>query len=324
MLVLLVALLCLLVVFVTSGLLVKYLKAVYKNYRKYCHIPGVTQFIPVSLFRIPIIAPYIFLGAFKQFPALSKKFRQYPLIRFTIGNQTLIALNSVSALKHVLLKKHKYYEKPVETYTPIKIFGENIVSLPGGDLHKLHRTIVEPIFSDKSLRNVCEVALQSTKLLLSKLHSISGNDNQCMIEVNSDMTDLTMDIIARATFGVDFYIFDEHDVNAKHTKFDTSRHTMSFYDALHIANTVGMLMKGFFPLWIQQSFVFSKVQRAIREVDQYLSELVDERTMKNDTKERNDLLTLFLQCNEVNDKQMTISEIKSDAFIFLFAGKCFS
>ena len=45
------------------------------------------------------------------------------------------------------------------------------------------------------------------------------------------------------TFGFNFGVFDETDVNAKH-KYDPDIHSMSFYDSLHVANTVGMLMKG--------------------------------------------------------------------------------
>jgi hypothetical protein len=149
---------------------------------KYRHIPGVSQPCPTLFFRVPILAPYFYRGNWRTMIELSKRFEKYPVYKATAFNETFVVLNSLEAVKHVYLKNAPNYPKPSHMYHALLMYGHNIVSAEGGELHKKHRRIVEPAFDEKHLRYLVEVSNQSTDLLLEKLAK------KKRIEVNSDFT----------------------------------------------------------------------------------------------------------------------------------------
>jgi cytochrome P450 len=243
---------------------------------------------------------------------LGQRFKQYPLFRITSYNITWIVTNNMESVKHVMLKNATNYPKPPEHYSALLLFGHNIVSASGGELHRLHRRIVEPAFDEKHLRHLVDVSNESTDLLIKKLDG-SGTKK---LEVNHDMTMVTMDIIGKSNFGTDLKIFDE-DSNAKHTQFDKKKHTESFYDALEGANTMGIAMFNFIPESLHWLPLFNPVRKHINETKSYIEELVEQRKKEEG---HLDLLSLLLQSNEHGATKLSPQEIISDAFIFLFAG----
>jgi cytochrome P450 len=281
---------------------------------KYRHIPGVNQLLPLSLIRIPFFAPYLYLNNWSTAQQLRRRFQKHGIYRVTAFTKTYITCFSIEAARHVLVKNCNNYQKPTSMYKSIDIFGKNIVSAPGGEEHRKHRRVVEPAFEEKHLRYLIEVTNESTDLLIQHL---LNKDN--IMDVNLDMIELTMDIIGKSAFGYNLNIFSDME-NAKHTVFDQSKHSMSFYDALDITNGKGLLVANFVPKVIRFLPFFKKVDQAIAETRKYIVELVQER--KGSDEPRLDLLSLLVQSNDnpTAESKLTMEEIVSDAFIFLLAG----
>ena len=78
----------------------------------YRHIPGVSQLLPFGPMKIPILAPYMYLGSYKEILALGERFSQYPVYRITSGWSTAVVLNNLEAVKHVMSKNASNYTKP--------------------------------------------------------------------------------------------------------------------------------------------------------------------------------------------------------------------
>jgi cytochrome P450 len=298
------------VAFLIAVLLVYALFLHLRHLWKYRHIPGVSQLCPTLFFRVPILAPYFYRGNWRTMIELSKRFERYPVYKATVFNETFVVLNSLEAVKHVYLKNAPNYPKPSHMYHALLMYGHNIVSAEGGELHKKHRRIVEPAFDEKHLRYLVEVSNQSTDLLLERLAK------KKRIEVNSDFTDVTMDIIGKTNFGVDLHVFDE---DAKHNKFDKTRHSKSFYDTLEVTNTLGLAFWNFVPTYLHDLPVFKAAKEAIDETRKYIEDIIEERKNSGEGKHL-DLLSLLLESNSIGDSKLTAREILSDAFIFLFAG----
>jgi cytochrome P450 len=290
----------------------QYLLKHIRQHIKFKHIPGVSQIGNFGPCYIPLWSPISYYGNYVNLYELSQRFKKFPVFRTVAGTQTTVVLNSVSALKHVYLKNAKNYVKPGEELGMLKLYGENIVTLAGGKSHMLHRNICEPVFHEKQLRNLVDVSNEATDSLIQKL--VNKADPLIKVEVNSDMVDVTLDIIGKSNFGHDLQVF----TGKKHTDFDRSKHTMSFYDALHTSSTLGILLHAIFPKSLHNVWPLSKVNQSIKEVDLYLEELIKERAKSED--KPLDLLSLLVESNEVGLEKLSTQEIKSDSFIFLIAG----
>ena len=86
-----------------------------------------------------------YTGNYKTLVELSTRFKQYPVFKVTSWKTTWIIMNSMDAVKHVMLKNAQNYPKPPDQYSALLLYGQNIVSAPGGDIHKkvtiyIHRT----------------------------------------------------------------------------------------------------------------------------------------------------------------------------------------
>jgi len=282
---------------------------------KYSHIPGVSQILPSTPFPfpIPLLAPYTYRGSYKTMLQLHERFKQYPVFRLTSGHTTFIVTNCREVTKQIMIKNAGNYPKPPEMYGPLLMYGENIVSVDGGEIHRKHRRIVEPAFQEKNLRALVDISNESTDLLLKRL------EKDRVMEVNADMTDVTMDIIGKSNFGVDLNVFHESDPNAKHTLFDKSKYKRSFYDALELTNTLGIAIWNFVPVFMRPLWIFKSGLEAVSEVQEYILDIVSQRR-ENGIEGRSDLVSLLLESNESGETKLTNQEIVSDAFIFLFAG----
>ena len=181
--------------------------------------------------------------------------------------------------------------------------------------HKKHRRIVEPAFQEKNLRELVNISNNSTDLLLKKL------EKKQRLELNSDMTDVTMDIIGKSNFGVDLNVFHESDSKAKHTLFDKTKHLKSFYDSLEVTSTLGIALHMLVPPFLHNLRLFRHPVTSIRETKQYIEELIAARSTSNN-ESRADLLSLLLEsnANDSEDHRLSNQELISDSFIFLFAG----
>lgn len=285
--------------------------------QKQKHIPGVSQLLPMMPLYIPFLAPYMYVGSYRTIVKLGQeKFGDKPLFRITLFRSTLVVLNNLEDTKHVYLKNASNYEKP-DGYDSLRIYGENIVSIPGGDVHRRHRKIVEPAFKESNLRELVDISNRSTDMLLKRCER-----NENILEVNKDLTDVTMDIIGKSAFGYNLHIFnEEEDDQLKHTLFDETKHKMSFYDALEITNMKGVAERVIVPSWLRwlPLPILKQIHTAVDEVELYLQEIIAERK-SNLNQKRVDLLSLLVNSNEQEDEKLSAREMIADAWLFMFAG----
>jgi cytochrome P450 len=282
------------------------------------HIPGVSQILPLFPIRVPLLAPYLYVGNKDTAAQLRKRFEHYGLYRVTAFTRTYVMLIDLEAVRHAIVKNVGNYPKPTKMYRAIDVYGMNIVSAPGGELHRKHRRVVEPAFAENHLRHLVEISNSSTELLIKKLErNAKESSDSLRINVYEDLNDITMDIIGKSAFGTDLNIFNESIPDAKYKLYDSSKHKMSFFQALDTTHTIGLARESFIPIWLHWLPIFNKITLSIEETKKYIEELIDQHRNGDYL----DLLSLLVKANELEGEgKLSHQEIISDAFIFLFAG----
>jgi cytochrome P450 family 3 subfamily A len=151
-----------------------------------------------------------------------------------------------------------------------------------------------------------EQSNNATQLLINRIEK--QHPSRIVIDPFNEVQDVTLDVIGKVAFGYDLGIFEKR-------LLDTSRHSMSFLDALKLTMSWGFIVQSL-PTSIQS--MFKETKTAVKEVERYMRELVDTR-MENLESEKHDLLSLLVSSNQERGG-LTDRELMSDVFIFLLAG----
>jgi cytochrome P450 len=135
------------------------------------------------------------------------------------------------------------------------------------------------------------------------------------LDVVEAMTRITLQIMGSAGFGVDLGAMNES------VSFDSTKYTMPLKDAITIASGEAVIARFQFPAWMLNLPLsrFNRIRNAIQDTDKYLSELIQDRLSSSEQKY--DLLSLLLAARSEEEKSgLSPMEVKSDSYIFLFAG----
>ncbi|KAL0489666.1 cytochrome P450 [Acrasis kona] len=279
------------------------------KYRKpYENIPGVSQLMPDFGKMIPYINPYTLKkivghGCHNSAYQLMRKLKTN-VMRVTTWTQTQIFISDAEVLKEIFLKNPENFPKPQQSYKPLLLYGDNIVN-SNFDVWRKHRNICQPAFHENHMRFLAEQTVISTNTLLN----FWGKRGDAFdIDVETDLTNITLDVIGKVNFGYNLNVFGEDT-------FDASKHKMSFKNALITTVNLGLLVKGILPEWTH--FAFPTVVTAYEETKSYIKDLIDSRL--NSSEQKYDLLSLLIEGN-IRNGELSNEDVLADSFIFLFAG----
>ncbi|KAG2392370.1 hypothetical protein C9374_012622 [Naegleria lovaniensis] len=307
--------------------------SVYNNYRHAKHIPGVWQLI-FAPFKIPIISDYVYFGSHETIQKLirEKGDPKTQTVRVSLMSRNAVIISDKNLLKELLIVKGNNFIKPIATYDAFNVFGPNILSIldANSEAWKNHHRVASGAFASKNLEYMSTVASNSVDLIRSTKWDKeieASKTRSIMIDSNSDFSDITLDVLGKAGFGLDFSIFDQ-----------VSKEGRNFRNALEIMFTKGIILRRFILPNALLSWTLpylSKwmgVTQAHQVVSKKLDEIIHERrkemihkgdsnvTSDSSSDERKDLLSILVEAN-INEKGLlNDEELKSDAFIFSLAG----
>jgi len=310
--------------------IVHYLYKHYEQVQKVKNIPGVSQLLPFSFFRIPLLAPHGYHGNSTIVAQQQLNQGSNLLFRIVNGKQINIYLSSPEDLKEVLLKSQDSFVKStVDYYKGLRLLGHNILTLVKYDDWKKHHMLCSPAFSSSHMKYLADVSVRSTDLLRSKWDKESAS----VVSLNTATVDVTLDIISKAGFNVDLGVFNKE---SEWAKIDKTKHEFTFREALEITIDSAILVKGLVPDPLQ--FLWSKTNRAVADFGKYIDELYDQKMKSLEGSDNHtasdhqlDLMSLLLTANEkeegvdeegnlVTRQKMGYEQIRSNMFIFLAAG----
>ncbi|KAH8815558.1 cytochrome P450 monooxygenase-like protein [Xylogone sp. PMI_703] len=252
---------------------------------------------------------------------------------------TYLNIAHPDALAQAALKRGEF-EKPIEVYSMIDIFGPSVVTTEG-DEWKRHRKIVGPGFSEKSNALVWKESLKQAVGLLDLWANEQGNSTDRMnVKDTAEATKLlALHVISGVGFGVK-QIWDGEDekqlgkdkVQGFNTSDLKSNHRMTFKNALHTL-LQNILLTVIFPNWVLEKSPFKShkaISQAYSECGDYFKELSEYKIKQlalgeEAEKGSMDLMKPLVEASEVpkgkpNEPWMTKQEVISNSWILLFAG----
>ncbi|KAG2372836.1 hypothetical protein C9374_013116 [Naegleria lovaniensis] len=290
--------------------------SIYHQYKQVKHIPGVWQ-LAFSPFRIPIVSEYLYFGSHNVIDKVmnEKGDPKTKTIRISMLDRNVVVVSDKQMLKEMLIVKGNNFLKPKIAYESFNIFGQNILSIldANSEAWKNHHRVASGAFASKNLEYMSSVASNSVDLIRSTKWDKeieASKTKSIIIDSNGDFSDITLDVLGKAGFGLDFSIFDQ-----------VSKEGRNFRKALELMFTTGIIARRFL---VQNSLVswlypiLSKWTGLDHATSLGMADLSS--ASESNSEERKDLLSVLVEAN-INEKGLlNDEELKSDAFIFSLAG----
>lgn len=244
-------------------------------------------------------------------------------MHYRFGHDRL-AVFDPEAIKCVL-NDTSTYGKNLREYRMLKMFiGDGLVTQQG-DIHALHRKLINPAFKFSSLKGLVSMFSQTTDNLIARWQTdIKENGGSAEVGVHDGFMKLTLDIIGKAAFGLDFESLTDDTttlgaqasavfLNMQETKISPVMR-MLFFQYPGVFSNMSRLPVG---LGARRQKILAFVDGLVRDVVAAKRKIIAEEGPERDCSAP-DLLDLLL-AGEGSD-QLTDDEIVQHSKTFLFAG----
>ncbi|HEY1351978.1 MAG TPA: cytochrome P450 [Ktedonobacteraceae bacterium] len=223
--------------------------------------------------------------------------------QFRLLNLPLIVLNHPDDLQRVMQKNHMNYDKDVHLFKASQtVFGNGLVTHPGGEEWLRHRRLMQPAFHHQRINAMGSLMTSAAlKMLEDWQPAIKA---QKPINMDEEMMRLTLQITSKALFSLDIA--------------DTSN---PFGQACDVVNTTltNFIRFPLIPLsWPTPQHL--RYRRAIENMDKICYALIRQRQAKNE--DTGDLLSMMMQTrDEETGTGMSEQELRDEVITLLFAGQ---
>src|SRR5262245_61896745 len=196
-------------------------------------------------------------------------------------------------IRHVLQDNHRNYWKGVVFAKLKRIGGEGLV-FSDGDLWRRQRRLAQPAFHRDRIAAMAGMMTEATGEMLDRWRPLAAA--QRPFDVASEMSRLTLAIVARALFGTSLGEDEEDFRRAVTGGLAYANHVVNHFLALPIAIPTPTNVRG---------------RRAIAGIDRIVWKIIAER--RQDGRDRGDLLSMLIsardaETNEAMDDQQLRDE----------------
>ncbi|SDX00556.1 Cytochrome P450 [Hydrobacter penzbergensis] len=201
-------------------------------------------------------------------------------------------------MKHVLQENHKNYEKGGKYGFIRFLLGNGLLTNNGDDWLK-HRRIIQPSFHQKSMGYAWEVMLMETQTLIKSF------GDRMVIDLNTEMAILTVNIVGKSFFGMDT---QDRVRKLRQELENCQKHGHSL-----------LRMPINYPEWILDIPIFKKLDKALKNVHATIDSFIEERNANMGIK--NDLLELLMELKyEDTNEKMSFKQIRDEVLTLIVAG----
>eukprot|EP01091_Cochliopodium_minus_P009778 TRINITY_DN2482_c0_g1_i3.p1 TRINITY_DN2482_c0_g1~~TRINITY_DN2482_c0_g1_i3.p1 ORF type:complete len:461 (+),score=122.16 TRINITY_DN2482_c0_g1_i3:1506-2888(+) len=254
---------------------------------------------------------------FESVHSSSKMYNGENLFMMGSSSVNTIYVRGNDLIKQIAMKKE--FDKPIELYYPLDFLGRNVV-VSKGEEWKKHRRICNPSFSKSNLELVSTTTKKYTEQLFNIWDKLikEGRD---LIEVEDYMIKLTLSIIGVAAFGRNM-----DDIWEGKTE-SLNENRLSFTDSINEVTKNAHFYVGIPHLISKNLPNFKRMHQGYNDFYWYLDNTIEEayKTFSsNENSEtevpKKDLISLLIKSNLSDEVALTKAEIRSNSFIFMFAG----
>jgi len=232
------------------------------------------------------------------------------LYTFAFGSRTVL-VSGANEIKHVLINNSNNYLKQVVGQDALinDILGEGLLFLEG-ETHRLHRKMIQPGFNYGQLKQMIPLFIKKTQKLVDRWNKLRA-DGESTMDISTEMSNLTLDIIGRSSFAYEMNAVDDPDGKM-------SNWCKTVMDTFHL--TFWILLPGYRKLPTPANL---KLKESIREVESVIMKTIKEKQAKMVNGEKSDLidlLDLLLETKDDNGVLFTDHQILNHAMTFMLAG----
>lgn len=228
---------------------------------------------------------------FQLFRTAAKKYGDICYI--TGGKSPIYLINNPDYIYSVLVANHKNFQKK----SPLKFLGNGLIT-SNGDFHYRQKQLIQPAFHHERVASYGNIMVDYTRRLCSE-----WKDGQ-VLEMNEQMMQLTLEIVAKCLFGA--------DLEDKWKEIRDAASTIVEY-LNRSTGPIGMVMRR---LHIAGD---RRYLEAVKKFDAVIYEIINERKKKRDS-DSNDLLSVLLRAHDEHGETMSEEQLRDEAITLMFAG----
>ncbi|KAJ3021588.1 UNVERIFIED_CONTAM: hypothetical protein HDU68_009540 [Siphonaria sp. JEL0065] len=241
-----------------------------------------------------------------------------PASLWTFLNETNVYVADPELCREIMVNRYKEFIKPVQSYIILDVYGRSIVTTEGEEWRK-HRKIAAPTFSEQNnvLVHAATVQLASEMFeCWEKAMVTTELSKSAVVNVSGDMMEFALSVISSAAFGIDIPWHEVTDPSLL-----TNGHKMTFKESLEIviARMGAWVVLPRFLYYLPFKYL-RETRAGFQEFEKYFDAIIDDDSLFDKPKNLLQLLAKAAKDEKDEAAKLSKSEMKGNAFIFLFAG----
>jgi cytochrome P450 len=218
------------------------------------------------------------------------------LAYFRLGPIRCVLVNRPEWIGRLLTKDNAHMRKPWDLRELSVALGQGLLTSEG-ELWKRQRHLIQPAFRNERIRSYAATMTERAQAMLD-----GWRDGQSL-DVEEEMSRVTLDIAARTLFGTDV----RRDA-------DVIREGLGVVMDEFVASVMGWVPIP--PSWPTPGNLRSR--RAVRRIDEVIYRMVDARRAK--AERGDDLLSWLLEAAEQGEGELTDKQLRDELITLLMAG----
>lgn len=255
---------------------------------------------------IPIVPARSLLGHLHTYVAdpigfLSKAEQQHgKIFRFRLAHRYLIATFDPEHIRQVMQENHTNYIKSI-AYRKLRVLlGEGLFTSEGSFWLR-QRRLAQPAFHREKLKHYQDLMTEESQHMTARWQS-----DPAAVDLQKDITDLTMRVITRCLLGIQSG-HQQHQAVEKHLPY-----TLEFM-IRRITSTLNWPLSFPFP-------TYNKFHHSVKEMNATIENLIAEKR-KNLRPKNTDLLSMLMQIkDEDTGESMSDQQLRDEVITFFLAG----
>jgi cytochrome P450 len=254
---------------------------------------------------VPVVRGLPLLGNMLDFQRdrlgfLMKAAQYGEVVKYPIANTAFYQINHPEGIKHVLQDNNHNYIKG-EMFDAVREVANGLFTQEGQPWLS-QRRMMQPIFHRQHVSSFGPLFTETTHHMLNRWQAWAESGKE--IDLTSEMTHLTMEIVTKALFGSALVVEQNTISQAITTVLNhiSFRYDVPFYPSLKVPTPYNL-----------------KARSAIRTIDQIIYRIIQNR--QDQPEEPGDLLSLLMQARgEDTGSAMTLSQLRDEVLTFFIAG----
>ena len=252
----------------------------------------------IGVLREAVYSPLQFL--------LQNSLRYGEIIPCHMLGKKLIQLNHPDLIRHVLIDNHKNYYKSAAYHRYEPALGQSLL-VSNGEKWKRDRQTIQPMFKREKIEGYYFDVVNEVSEKYKQRWLRLTEKGSAVMDISSEMADITMEIILRLIFGRNN--LDQDVITSLHHSFSVA---IDYHKALRLLPKVHMRKLLCTPSYFRFKKEYDKVVAFLEDMTV--------RYDRGEFSDRDNLLALLNEAHKENPEAFTATDVRDHSIGMVFAG----